>query len=62
MDHKIENKNIICENISLDCNMCHKFGVNFVIGQASTHIKQYIFLGHIRDFFKIRMINNSNST
>ncbi len=50
------------KNISLDCNMCHKFGVNFVIGHASTHTKQYFVLGHIRDFFKIKMVNNSSST
>jgi hypothetical protein len=42
--------------------MCHKFGVNFVIGHASTHIKQYFVLGHLGDFFKIKMLNNSNST
>jgi hypothetical protein len=42
--------------------MCHKFGVNFVIGHASTHIKKYFILGHISDFFKIKMINNSSST
>jgi hypothetical protein len=42
--------------------MCHKFGVNFVIGHASTRTKQYFVLGHIRDFLKIKMVNNSSST
>jgi hypothetical protein len=42
--------------------MCHKFGANFVIDHASTHTKQYFVLGHIRDFFKIKMVNNSSST